>query len=84
MKVLLVDMDSKIPNLALMKISAHHKAQGDDVGFAIENPDKVYIFGVQPKTMSAGTELSSELKCAIPRVILSLKREINRIYDEKG
>ena len=43
MNVLLVDVDSKIPNLALMKISAWHKAQGDNVGFAIENPDKVYI-----------------------------------------
>ena len=43
MRVLLVDVDSKIPNLALMKISAWHKAQEDEVGFAIENPDKVYI-----------------------------------------
>jgi hypothetical protein len=43
MKALLVDVDSKIPNLALMKISAWHKGQGDEVGFAIENPDKVYI-----------------------------------------
>lgn len=40
---MLVDVDSKIPNLALMKISAWHKAGGDDVGFCIENPDKVYI-----------------------------------------
>ena len=43
MKVLLVDVDSKIPNLALMKISAWHKSAGDDVGFNIENPEKVYI-----------------------------------------
>jgi hypothetical protein len=43
MDVLLVDIDSKIPNLALMKISAWHKLQGDNVGFAIEDPDKVYI-----------------------------------------
>ena len=43
MNVLLVDIDSKIPNLALMKLSAWHKAQGDDVGFCIENPEKVYI-----------------------------------------
>ena len=42
-RVLLVDIDSKIPNLALMKISAWHKAAGDIVGFAIQNPDKVYI-----------------------------------------
>lgn len=43
MNVLLVDVDSKIPNLALMKISAWHKARGDEVGFCLENPDKVYI-----------------------------------------
>jgi hypothetical protein len=41
--VLLVDVDSKISNLALMKISAWHKLQGDDVGFNTQNPDKVYI-----------------------------------------
>jgi len=43
MIVLLVDVDSKISNLALMKISAYHKLLGDTVGFGIENPDKVYI-----------------------------------------
>ena len=42
MRVLLIDVDSKIPNLALMKISAYHKARGDEVGFGITNPDKVY------------------------------------------
>lgn len=30
MKVLLVDIDSKIPNLALMKISGYHKSLGDE------------------------------------------------------
>lgn len=30
-KVGLIDIDSKMPNLALMKISAYHKAQGDTV-----------------------------------------------------
>lgn len=42
MKILLIDIDSKIPNLALMKISAYHKAIGDEVGFNIEDPDKIY------------------------------------------
>lgn len=43
MKVLLIDVDSKIPNLALMKISAYHKAKGDDVGFTnTDSPDTVY------------------------------------------
>lgn len=42
MKVLLIDADSTIPNLALMKISAYHKSKGDTVGFNIADPDKVY------------------------------------------
>ena len=42
-RVLLVDIDSKIPNLALMKISAWHKRGGDTVGFDVQNPDTVYI-----------------------------------------
>lgn len=42
MKVLLIDVDSTIPNLALMKISAYHKSIGDEVGFHINDPEKVY------------------------------------------
>jgi hypothetical protein len=42
MKVLLVDIDSLIPNLALMKLSAWHKARGDEVGFNVTDPDLVY------------------------------------------
>ena len=42
MRVLLIDIDSKIPNLALMKISAYHKKKCDIVGFDISDPDKVY------------------------------------------
>jgi len=43
MKVLLVDVDSKIPNLALMQISAWHKAEGDWTGLDVADPDMVYI-----------------------------------------
>lgn len=41
-RILLIDADSTIPNLALMKISAYHKAMGDIVGFNVGDPDKVY------------------------------------------
>lgn len=34
MKVLCVQLDGKLPNLALMRISAHHRERGDDVEFA--------------------------------------------------
>jgi len=40
-RILLVDVDSKIPNLALMKISAYHKTRGDEVGFDVTEPDRV-------------------------------------------
>jgi len=42
---LLIDVDSKIPNLALMKISAWAKAQGDRVDFHGQTawPDEVWI-----------------------------------------
>jgi len=43
-KVLLIDIDSTIPNLALMKISSYHKSIGDNVGFNNQDsPDLVYI-----------------------------------------
>ena len=37
MKVLLIDADSKIPNIALMKISAYHKVIGDNVNINMAN-----------------------------------------------
>jgi hypothetical protein len=37
MRVLLVDADSTIPNLALMKLSTYHKRQGDDVKLVSAN-----------------------------------------------
>jgi len=43
LNILLVNIDSKIPNLPLMKLSSWHKAKGDTVGFNIRDPDKVYI-----------------------------------------
>jgi hypothetical protein len=58
MKVLLVDVDSKIPNLALMKISAWHKLQGDEVGFCVENPDKVFISCIFPKNKGQALGIS--------------------------
>jgi hypothetical protein len=42
MKVLIFQIDGKIPNLALMRISAHHKALGDEVVFrTAEHPSRV-------------------------------------------
>jgi len=55
MKILLVDVDSKIPNVALMKISTYHKALEDTVYLVIGkrpsifNADKIYISCVYKK-----------------------------------
>jgi hypothetical protein len=53
MRIGLINIDSKIPNLALMKISAYHKAKGDTVSWfdMFETCDKVYaskIFSYTP------------------------------------
>lgn len=45
MRIALIDVDSKIPNLALMKASAWHKARGDEVKLyepLFDNPDLAY------------------------------------------
>lgn len=42
MKVLLIDLDSKIPNLALMKLSAYYKSRGDEIGFKVEDPSLIF------------------------------------------
>lgn len=41
-RVLLIDVDSRIPNLALMKLAAWHRGRGDEVGFNVSDPDIVY------------------------------------------
>lgn len=43
MKALLIDIDSTIPNLALMHISTWKKQEGyEQVGFNVKDPDEVY------------------------------------------
>ena len=71
--VLLIDVDSKIPNLALMKLSAYHKAQGDAVdllkGLKIadrfEKYDLVYISCVFTKNARAARRLAKRLSTSM-------------------
>jgi hypothetical protein len=68
MNVLLVDVDSKIPNLALMKISAYHKKQNHNVvlhrgltiSSTIEKPDVVYISCIFTKNRAAARRLARQ------------------------
>lgn len=41
-RIRLIDIDSKIPNLALMKLSAYYKSQGHTVSFDEPEPDRVF------------------------------------------
>ena len=68
MKVLLFDVDSKIPNLALMKLSAYHKARGDQAGFDISTPDIVYASVVFKKNR----HLTDGLKFIYPNADIRL------------
>lgn len=71
MKVKLIDIDNKyrekcqrgkrFPNLALMKLSAYHKAQGDIVGFDITNPDITHISCVFDKNRDHALKESQDV-----------------------
>ena len=51
MRITLVDdPHAKLPNLALMKLSAYHKARGDAVGFNVADPDLIYASCIFPKS----------------------------------
>ena len=52
MKISLLDVDSKIPNLALMQLSAYHKSRGDQVTLGMNEADKTYISCVFTKNRS--------------------------------
>lgn len=52
MDVLLIDIDSLIPNLALMNVSTYFKEKGCEVGFNIENPHEIYVSCIFKKNRS--------------------------------
>lgn len=66
LKALLIDVDSKIANLALMKISARHKNQGDKVIFRKScEPDKVYISCVFQWNRSRALGIAKMFSCPV-------------------
>lgn len=59
MKIGLIDVDGhNFPNLALMKISAHHKEQGDEVEWwnGLKHYDRVYQAKVFDETYTPDNE----------------------------
>ena len=64
-RVLLLDIDSTVPNLALMKLSTWHKAQGDEVRLRrMGKPDIVYASCV----FTWGQKLLSQVREIYPGV----------------
>lgn len=48
MRVLLFQIDGKSPNIALMRISAHHKERGDEVFFRRGGKPEAQVFTPWP------------------------------------
>lgn len=66
-KCLLIDVDSTIPNLALMKISTWKKQQGYEVGFNIDDPDEIYASIVFEKNKHK----TDGLECFYPNALIN-------------
>jgi hypothetical protein len=56
---LLIDFDSKIPNLALMKLSTYFKRRGNVVGFDVVDPDYIYCSVIFPKNKQQAAGLQT-------------------------
>jgi len=95
-KVLLIDVDSRMPNLALLKLSAYYKNRGDDVGFNnTDNPDVIYASIIYQKNKHLVDGLKFfypdaeiviggpgyDLKVALPDYIESMKPDYD-LYPE--
>lgn len=85
MKIGIYDIDSKIPNLALMKLSAFHKQKGDQVEFysPLFKYDKIYASKVF--TNSDGGYLNSktmEIGGSGYNLETTLPHEIEHIYPD--
>lgn len=72
--ILLFQLDGKIPNIALMRIAAHHRALGDNVSFRWtgsprrelwDAPAKVYASAIFEKTRPAVEQLKREFPDAV-------------------
>lgn len=74
MKVLVFQLDGKIPNIACMRIAEHHKQLGDEVTFRWtgsperelwDRPDAVYGSAIFEKTRQAADRLREHFPAAI-------------------
>lgn len=97
MKIMLIDIDSKIPNLALKKIEKHHKDRGDKIIWNLplwrNQVDKIYVSCVFSKNKSQCKEWEGRaeiggsgysLTKTLPQEIEDLKPRINLGFTTRG
>ena len=97
MKVLLIDIDSTIPNLALKKIEKYHLDRGDEVMWDMplfaHLSDKIYVSCIFEKNKDKAREWEDRasvggsgysLKIELPPEIESIKPRINLGFTSRG
>lgn len=99
MKILLIDIDSKIPNYALKKIEKYHLNKGDEVFWDFplfkQYVDKIYVSCIFTKNRNKCFDYEDDPKCLIggsgydikiklPEEIESIKPHINLGYTTRG
>lgn len=72
MKVLLLQVDGKVPNIALMRIAAHHRSIGDEIQFRrghtrtlFDSPDLVYASAIFERSKPMVERLKADFPAAI-------------------
>lgn len=76
MRVMLCQLDGKLPNLALMRLATHHRMLGDEVDYRFgadfnadlfrPEPERIYASAIFRKTIP----LAERLKCQYPQAVL--------------
>lgn len=98
MKVLLVNIDSKIPNFALAKIEKFHKNRGDEILYDMpllkDHADKIYVSCVFTKNKNLCYEWQSDktiiggtgwdIKSRLPDEVENVKPRINWGFTTRG
>lgn len=71
-RILLIDLDSTIPNLALMKISAYWKSKGCEVGFTTKDPTRAYISCIFKKNRDGAKVSAYFLSLTYPKIKIDI------------
>ena len=71
-RVLLVDIDGVIPNLALMKVSSFFKMGGASVGFYVDDPTDAYISVILKKNRPKASMCANMLMALYPGVRIDI------------